>query len=182
MKWKVGGACGTAMRWLASKLLRQPQRSGARSTFTLWATGPMMRASSSSSPQDAYPDYAGPHDYTRAVLNAEPPPFERRRARPGGPVSSFAISCFAALVALGLVPGVSAETWRGLTVAPEHHCAPYDKRRDYPYPQSVELSADRASGLGCCVLIVPGVALRDSLTGQRADDDRNAEEHHHDSR
>ena len=28
----------------------------------------------------------------------------------------------------------SAETWRGLTVAPEHRCAPYD-RDDYPYPQ-----------------------------------------------
>ena len=39
------------MRWLASKLLRQPQRSGARSTFTLWATGPTMRVSSSSSPR-----------------------------------------------------------------------------------------------------------------------------------
>ena len=25
-------------------------------------------------PQDAYPEHAGPHDYTRAVLNAEPPP------------------------------------------------------------------------------------------------------------
>ena len=28
-------------------------------------------------------------------------------------------------------------TWRGLTVAPEHRCAPYD-RDDYPYSQSVE--------------------------------------------
>ena len=27
--------------------------------------------------------------------------------------------------------------WRGLVVAPEHRCSPYD-RRDYPYPQSVE--------------------------------------------
>ena len=36
-------------------------------------------------PQDAYPDHAGPHDYTRAVLNAGPPPLERRRARPRGP-------------------------------------------------------------------------------------------------
>ena len=31
----------------------------------------------------------------------------------------------------------AAETWRGLVVAPEHRCSPYD-RRDYPYPQSVE--------------------------------------------
>ena len=97
-------------------------------------------------PQDAYPDHAGPHDYTRAVLNAEPPPLERRRARSRGPGSSLALSCFAAVVALGLVAGVSAETWRGLTVAPEHRCAPYDKRRDYPYPQSVERDIVRELG------------------------------------
>ena len=30
-----------------------------------------------------------------------------------------------------------AETWRGLTVAPESRCSPYDPG-DYPYPQSVE--------------------------------------------
>ena len=29
------------------------------------------------------------------------------------------------------------ETWRGLTVAPERRCAPYN-RRDYPYSQSLE--------------------------------------------
>ena len=88
--------------------------------------------------QDAYPDHAGPHDYTRAVLNAEPPPPERWRERSRGSGSSLALSCFAAVLALGLVAGVSAETWRGLTVAPEHRCAPYNKKRDYPYPQSVE--------------------------------------------
>ena len=97
-------------------------------------------------PQDAYPDHAGPHDYTRAVLNAEPPPLERRRARRSGPGSHLAISCLAAVVALGLVAGVSAETWRGLTVAPEHRCAPYDKKRDYPYPQSVEHDIVRELG------------------------------------
>ena len=37
-------------------------------------------------------------------------------------------------------------TWRGLTVAPEHRCAPYDKRRDYPYPQSVERDIVRELG------------------------------------
>ena len=45
-----------------------------------------------------------------------------------------------ALVALAglLTPAASAqETWRGLTVAPEHRCSPYE-RSDYPYPQSVE--------------------------------------------
>ena len=97
-------------------------------------------------PQDAYPEHAGPHDYTRAVLNAEPPPLKRRRARPGGPGSSLVLSCLFAMLALGLVAGVSAETWRGLTVAPEHRCAPYDKRRDYPYPQSVERAIVRELG------------------------------------
>ena len=50
------------------------------------------------------------------------------------------------MVALGLVGGVSAETWRGLTDAPEHRCTPYDKRRDYPYPQSVERAIVRGLG------------------------------------
>ena len=31
----------------------------------------------------------------------------------------------------------AADTWNGLTVAPEHRCSPYD-RSDYPYPRSVE--------------------------------------------
>ena len=88
-------------------------------------------------PQDAYPDHAGPHDYTRAVLNAELSPPPCRRARPPGSRSS---------IALRLVHGVSAETWRGLTVAPEHRCAPYDKKRDYPYPQSVERDIVRELG------------------------------------
>ena len=40
----------------------------------------------------------------------------------------------------------SAETWRGLTVAPEHRCSPYERKRDYPYPQSVEQDIVRALG------------------------------------
>ena len=56
------------------------------------------------------------------------------------------LSCLAAVLALGLVADASAETWRGLTVAPEHCCAPYDKTRDYPYPQSVERDIVRELG------------------------------------
>ena len=42
------------------------------------------------------------------------------------------------LMALAAAGTVEADrTWRGLTVAPEHRCAPYD-RDDYPYSQSVE--------------------------------------------
>ncbi len=36
-----------------------------------------------------------------------------------------------------LVTPAAADSWRGLTVAPEHRCSPYD-RKDYPYSQSVE--------------------------------------------
>ena len=50
------------------------------------------------------------------------------------------------MVAFGLVAGVSAETWRGLAVAPEHRCGPYDKKRDYPYPQSAERDIVRELG------------------------------------
>ena len=92
-------------------------------------------------PQDAYAENAGPHDYARAVLRATPSP-PRRRGSP----SRFALTCVAAVAALGLVAGASAETWRGLTVAPEHRCAPYDKKRDYPYPQSVERDIVRELG------------------------------------
>jgi len=50
------------------------------------------------------------------------------------------------LAAFVLVGPASAESWRGLTVAPEHRCSAYDRKRDYPYPQSVE--QDIVRGLG----------------------------------
>ena len=34
--------------------------------------------------------------------------------------------------ALALAGAASAETWRGLTVAPEYRCSAYDRQRDYP--------------------------------------------------
>ena len=74
-------------------------------------------------PQGGYPDHAGPHDYTRVVLNAEPPPRSRRRARLTKLRSRVALGSLAtAVMVLGLVNVASAETWRGLTVAPEHRC------------------------------------------------------------
>ena len=97
-------------------------------------------------PQDAYPENAGPHDDTRAVLNATPPASRRPRTRPRRARSALALGCLVGVFGLGVVDGVSAETWRGLTVAPEHRCAPYDKKRDYPYPQSVERDIVRALG------------------------------------
>ena len=40
----------------------------------------------------------------------------------------------------------STDTWRDLVVAPEHRCSPYNRQRDYPYPQSIE--QDIVRGLG----------------------------------
>ena len=57
-----------------------------------------------------------------------------------------AVRSLVVLSALALTSGAAAETWRGLEVAPEHRCSPYDKKRDYPYPQSVE--RDIVRGLG----------------------------------
>ena len=37
------------------------------------------------------------------------------------------------------------DSWRGLAVAPERRCAPYE-RRDYPYPQSVEVGIVASMG------------------------------------
>ena len=52
----------------------------------------------------------------------------------------------AALVAFALAGTAAAETWRGLTVAPENRCSRYDRKRDYPYPQSVEREIVRQLG------------------------------------
>ena len=66
-------------------------------------------------------------------------PREPRKPRPAP-----ALACPAATIALGfgLARDVWPETWRGLTVAPESRCAPYDEKRDYPYAQSVERDVD----------------------------------------
>ena len=98
-------------------------------------------------PQDAYPVNTGPHDYIRAVLKAGPAARRRRerpyRGRPGAMLGGLAAVL---VLAISLVPDASADTWRGLTVAPESRCAPYDKKRDYPYPQSVERDIVRELG------------------------------------
>ena len=101
-------------------------------------------------PQDDYPDNSESHDYTRAVLNAVSPA-RRRRAGPRRHRPAQVLACFAAAVAvaLALAHHASAETWRGLIVAPEHRCSPYDKKRDYPYPQSVERDIVRDLGAVC---------------------------------
>ena len=52
----------------------------------------------------------------------------------------------AVLFAAPALPQDTVDTWRGLVIAPEHRCSPYDRKRDYPYPQSIE--EDIVRGLG----------------------------------
>ena len=54
------------------------------------------------------------------------------RYGPGALATGFLI-----LLALPWNPAYSQEIWRGLTIAPEARCSPYDPG-DYSYPQSVE--------------------------------------------
>ena len=58
---------------------------------------------------------------------------------------SIALAAIFAVVLPGPRAAAAAGTWNGLAVAPEHRCAPYD-RKDYPYPQSVELDLIAAMG------------------------------------
>lgn len=42
------------------------------------------------------------------------------------------------LLALSAFSASAQQTWRGLTIEPEYRCSAYDKKAQYPYPQSVE--------------------------------------------
>ena len=50
------------------------------------------------------------------------------------------------LAVFTIVGSASAETWYGLTLAPEHRCSTYERKRDYPYPQSIEQDIVRELG------------------------------------
>ena len=69
-------------------------------------------------------------------------------AETGGGHRSSRLRCriLVVLAGIALAGTASAETWRGLTVAPENRCSPYDKKADYPYPQSVEQEIVRELG------------------------------------
>ena len=47
---------------------------------------------------------------------------------------------------LFVVCGAGAETWRGLTIAPEYRCSPYNRKLDYFYSQAVEREIVRRLG------------------------------------
>lgn len=54
------------------------------------------------------------------------------------------------LLIAGLVVAIKAladETFRGLPIEPENRCSPYDKKAQYPYPQSIELEIIARDGL-----------------------------------
>ena len=71
----------------------------------------------------------------------------RTPCSPAGSGLSPGARWLVAVVALAALAGAaSAETWGGLTVAPEHRCSPCDRKRDYHYPQSVEQDIVRELG------------------------------------
>ena len=53
--------------------------------------------------------------------------------------------CCGVLSAAG--SGFCEERWRGLVVAPEERCAPYNRKRDYPYAQTVERHVAASLGM-----------------------------------
>ena len=60
-------------------------------------------------------------------------------------VATIALLTFAAI----LTPTLSrsdTDTWEGLKISPEDRCNPYDKKRQYPYPQSIESEIVAAQG------------------------------------
>ena len=60
----------------------------------------------------------------------------------GTMVAAHAVAACCLAAALALAGTVGAETWRGLTVAPEERCSVYDRERHYHYPQSTGRLAD----------------------------------------
>lgn len=43
-----------------------------------------------------------------------------------------------AVIVFAFSSSASADTWRGLVIAEENRCSPYNKKEQYPYPQLVE--------------------------------------------
>ena len=58
-------------------------------------------------------------------------------------IAACILTVFATLASSGTA---QTESWRGLTIAPEHRCSPYDRKRDYRYSQSVEQEIVRRLG------------------------------------
>ena len=55
------------------------------------------------------------------------------------------ILAVSALMVLLHLPANAGDTWRGISIAPEHRCSPYDKDH-YRYSQSVEHTVSDAMG------------------------------------
>ena len=110
-------------------------------------------------PQDAYPENTGAHDYTRAVLNANPPP-KRRRAGPGKPRPAHPLGCFAVVGGPSWIESAWRVTWCGGV------CGPRARTRSWvPYTVSGgaggAVSAGRSicgRGAGCLLGVFPSDA------------------------
>ena len=68
------------------------------------------------------------------------------RGGPRGAVSLAGLAAGAVLLQVAAAAAqTSGDTWRGLAVAPERRCTPYE-RRDYPYAQSLEANIVASMG------------------------------------
>lgn len=56
------------------------------------------------------------------------------------------ILCISILMTLLAFAPAMGETWRGIVIAPEHRCSPYERKRDYHYPQSLKRDIIRQIG------------------------------------
>jgi len=52
--------------------------------------------------------------------------------------ATIALLAFAAVLTLDSLHSNAADTWRGLKISPEDRCVYYDKKKQYPYPQTIE--------------------------------------------
>ena len=96
---------------------------------------------------------------------------------------ALAAAVLAAAAALGAEP----ETWCGLKVEPEERCAPYERRRDYSYPASIEWDIvarrdNRADADGILDRPFPSPYVRglyfDRIKGRRGNDEAHGGHRH----
>ena len=99
----------------------------------------------------------GPAQPARGSAHRTPraPAIERRSGDRNSSEVDISLSCWqmgiTACLLLALPAGpIQAETWMGLEVEPESRCSAYERKRDYPYSQSLEYAiAKRMGGIRC---------------------------------
>ena len=105
------------------------------------ATSPSAIAATVTETPTATPERSGQPTAVLVLLPIQTPASERAPTATGAPLPLPTAAPRQTLPS----PAVAGQTWRGLTVAAEHRCSPYDAD-DYPYSQSVEPKIVSAMG------------------------------------